>query len=191
AEVISYGGQLNMMQSDDKTEKNIDIELLYLDLSVCGPCQGTEATFDEAISEVRPVLQDTGFYITVTKTLVENETQAQNLGFVSSPTIRINGHDIQPEVREDLCNSCSSLCGDDVNCRVWVYEGKEYWAPPKAMIIEAIMSEAYGGTKQNVKTPTPSIELPDNLKRFFAAKEELGSEDGSNCCPPSSDCCSH
>lgn len=180
-----------MMQSNDKSEKNLGIELLYLDLSVCGPCQETEATFDEAVSEVRPVLEGTGFHITVTKTLVENEAQAQDLGFVSSPTIRINGHDMQPEVREDLCDSCSGLCGDDVSCRVWVYEGKEYWAPPKAMIIQAIMSEAYGGTKQTVEVPPTSTELPDNLKRFFAAKEELGSKGSSSCCSSSSDCCPH
>jgi len=35
--------------------------------------------------------------------------------------------------------------GRDVDCREWVYQGKEYTASPKAMIIDAIFREVYGG----------------------------------------------
>lgn len=168
--------------------KNLNIEFLYLDLNVCGPCQGTEATLDEAVAEVRPILEVTGFHVNVTKLLVANAEQAQSLGFVSSPTIRINGRDMQPEVKEDLCDSCSGLCGDDVECRVWVYDGEEYWAPPKPMIITAIMTEAYRGGEQAVGAPSADTALPDNLQRFFAAKEDPASND-SSCCPPSNKCC--
>jgi hypothetical protein len=91
------------------------------------------------------------------------------LGFVSSPTIRLNGRDIQLDVRENLCESCGDLCGEDMDCRVWVYQGKEYSTPPKAMIIDAILREVYGGAAMAPQTP-PKIEaLPENLRRFFAA----------------------
>jgi len=109
------------------------------------------------------------------------------LGFVSSPTIRINGRDLQPEVKEELCPSCSDLCGDDVECRVWVYEGGEYWAPPKAMIVSAIMAEAYGG-RQITEASSARNGLPDNLKRFFAVKDDPACGDTS-CCPSSNKCC--
>jgi hypothetical protein len=169
-------------------QKNLNIEFLYLDLSVCGPCQGTEATLDEAIAEVRPILEGSGFHLNVAKMHVANAEQAQALGFVSSPTIRINGRDLQPEVKEELCNSCSGLCGDDVECRVWVYEGEDYWAPPKPMIVSAIMAEAYGGGQYTAEVPSAGSGLSDNLKRFFDAKENPASGD-SDCCRSSNKCC--
>jgi len=181
-----------MIQSSDKAERRLDIEFLYLDLGVCGPCQGTEASLDQAISEVTPILEETGFDITARKIHVQSEEQARDLGFISSPTIRINGWDIQVDVREKLCDYCGDLCGNnEVSCRVWVYQGKEYWAPPKAMIIDAILGEAYGGTEKVAKVLPLTGDVPDNLKRFFAAKEELELKGAGTCCDPSvsSGCC--
>lgn len=60
----------------------------------------------------------------------------------------MNGRDIQLEVKESLCDSCGDLCGDTVDCRIWVYQGKDYTIPPKAMIIEAILREVYGGSQE-------------------------------------------
>jgi hypothetical protein len=45
--------------------------------------------------------------VSVTKTLVGGEAQARALGFVSSPTIRIDGVDIAGELVESACDSCS------------------------------------------------------------------------------------
>jgi hypothetical protein len=50
------------------------------------------------------------------------------------------------EAKESLCESCGDLCGDEVDCRVWIYNGKEYNVPPKAMIIDAILREIYGSS---------------------------------------------
>ncbi|WP_313884891.1 DUF2703 domain-containing protein [Desulfofundulus sp. TPOSR] len=73
-------------------------------------------------------------------------------------------------MKESLCESCGDLCGEDVNCRVWVYQGKEYTTPPKGMIIDAILREVYGGPAGAVHGPSKMETLPDNLKRFFAAR---------------------
>jgi len=40
--------------------------------------------------------------------------------FISSPTIRVNGNDIVVELRESVCEDYGDLCGDNVDCRVWV-----------------------------------------------------------------------
>ncbi len=77
-----------------------------MDLSVCVPCRGTQSSLDEAISEVSRVLEATGIEVDVRKIQVTDEEQALELGFVSSPTIRIYGRDIQLEVKESLCESC-------------------------------------------------------------------------------------
>ena len=181
-----------MIQSDDKSERLLDIEFLYLDLNVCSPCQGTEGVLDQAVTEVTPILEGSGFDITVRKIHVKSEEQARYLGFISSPTIRINGRDVQPDVSEKPCVSCGDICGNtEVSCRVWVYQGEEYWAPPKAMIIDAILSEAYGGSEEVVDSTPQPADVSENLKRFFIGKEEVESKSSGICCDPSelSRCC--
>ena len=105
-----------MTQPDEKFKRSLDIDFLYLDLGVCSPCQGTEAVLDQAVSDITPILEEVGFEITVHKTHVQNLEQARDLGFVSSPIIRINGRDIQPEVSEKQCISCGDLCGNPDVC---------------------------------------------------------------------------
>jgi len=151
-------------------KRHVDIEFMYLDLSSCDRCQGTDHSLDEAISEVARVLEAANIEIVVHKIHVQSEEQARKLGFRSSPTIRVNGRDIQLDVKESPCESCGDLCGEDVDCRVWIYQGKEYTSPPKGVIINAILKEVYGGTKEGSEVLPSSGDIPENLKRFFSAK---------------------
>ncbi|NLI14188.1 MAG: DUF2703 domain-containing protein [Peptococcaceae bacterium] len=145
---------------------------MYLDLNVCVPCRGTEARLEEAVSDVSRVLEATGVEVEVRKIHVQSEEQALALGFVSSPTIRVNGRDIQLEVKESLCESCGDLCGDEVDCRVWGYQGKEYSVPPKGLIIEAILREVYKEPNEGAVNVKPLTKVPENLKRFFARQKK-------------------
>jgi O-phosphoseryl-tRNA(Cys) synthetase len=148
-------------------KKQIKIDFLYLDLSVCTRCQGTDTNLDEALNEVARVLEATGTEVLVNKINVNTAEMAEIYKFVSSPTIRVNGRDIQMEVKESLCESCGDLCGTDVDCRVWIYQGQEYAAPPKAMIIEAILKEVYGGSQEDDPVYQEYV-MPANLKNFYA-----------------------
>ena len=91
--------------------------------------------------------------------------------FVSSPTIRINGKDIAIDVRESSCKDCGDLCGDDVDCRVWSYEGEDYTEPPKELIINAILKAVYG-EKEGLEDEKEEYKLPDNLNKFFDALDK-------------------
>ena len=180
---------------------------MYLGLSVCARCQGTEDRLEEALSEVARVLEPTGAEMTVRKIHVQSEEQAQALGFVSSPTIRINRRDIQQvrgetmDVRESPCECGGALYGVNVDCRDWVYQGKEYTIPPQGLIIDAILREVYSERQEAEAEAVQGGEVPDNLKRFFAAKrqhqagvdqqENLPSKGEDTCCEPSasSGCC--
>ncbi|SKA93975.1 protein of unknown function [Caloramator quimbayensis] len=148
--------------------RKLIIDFLYLDLSVCERCQGTDKSLDEAINEVSKVLESAGIDVIVNKINVNSEELARKYKFLSSPTIRVNGRDIQMDVKESLCESCGDLCGDEVDCRVWVYQGKEYSSPPKAMIIESILKEVYGGNN-SIDSEEKEYVMPDNLKKFYAA----------------------
>ena len=80
----------------------------------------------------------------------------------------MNRRDIQLEGKESKCDSCGDLCGDDVDCRIWLYQGKEYTSPPPAMIIDAILREVYGQPAAAAMASEPFV-LPDNLRKFFQA----------------------
>jgi hypothetical protein len=141
---------------------------LFLDLDVCKRCQGADSSLDDALTDVSKVLEAAGVEIVLNKINVISEELAIQHKFVSSPTIRVNGRDIQMDFRESTCESCGNLCGEDVDCRVWYYQGKEYTAPPKAMIIEAILKEVYGSGLGD-KQIEAEYSLPDNLHKFYSA----------------------
>jgi hypothetical protein len=154
------------------TKKQLLIELLYLDLSTCDPCQGAEASLEEALAEVSQVLQATNIEVTTRKTHIESLKQVEALRFVSSPTIRIDGKDIQLTVQESRCDSCSALAGTDVDCRSWEYQGQTYSRPPKAMVMEAVLRAVYGEGSGKEEMPQKPYVVSDNIRRFFAAKHE-------------------
>jgi len=154
--------------------KTIEIDFLYLDLSICGRCQGTEKSLDEAILDVSNVLKTAGFAVIVNKVNIISKELALRYHFLSSPTIRINGRDIAMDVKESLCEDCGDLCGDHVDCRVWTYEGNDYNEPPKAMIVNAILQEIYGERKPVVIKE--EYRLPHNLEVFFEGQSRQNSK---------------
>jgi hypothetical protein len=147
-------------------EKLVTIDFLYLDLSACRRCQGAETSLDSAINEVSGVLEAAGFGVIVNKVNITSKELAIQHRFLSSPTIRINGSDISLDVKESSCTDCGDLCGEDVDCRVWVYDGVEYNEPPKALIVNAILKEIYGEQKAKPQS-REEYYLPENLRVFF------------------------
>ncbi|MGH7273009.1 MAG: DUF2703 domain-containing protein [Nitrospiria bacterium] len=174
--------------------QRINIDFLYIDLEVCERCIKTNANLEAALSEVSHFLEMAGVEVALRKILVTSEVQAQAFGFFSSPTLRVNGKDIALEFRESRCASCEACaCNGMVNCRVWVFQGKEYNEAPKAMIIDAILREVYSHRSAQ-ESSVQSREVPEDLRRFFkgkAAKTARGAAEESPCCPPAEQavCC--
>ena len=166
------------------TNQTIEIDFVYLDLTTCSRCRASDASLDAAVEIARPVLGSIGIIIEVRKTLVETEEQARALGFVSSPTIWMNGRDIAGELIESSCSECGELCGcdDGIDCRVWDYRGERHLEAPTGLIVEAILAEVWPlGTARSEETPF--VDVPENLKRFFAGKAGCCGEatDSSSC----------
>src|SRR5437867_2111430 len=121
-------------EMDQAVIRRIEIEFLYIDLTVCTRCIGTDGNLRAALAEVAQILETAGVEVSLRKTRVESVEQAEALGFFSSPTIRINGRDIAFEFRESRCASCGTCaCNSAVDCRVWVFQGRDYTEAPKAM----------------------------------------------------------
>lgn len=175
------------------SSNSVVVDLLFLDLSVCTRCQDTESSLDDSLEGVLELLNNIGRKVKLNKIHIETKEQAIKYHFVSSPTIRVNGRDIQMEVKESHCSTCSSLTdGASVDCRVWVYNGKEYSAPPKEMIIDAILSDIYNVQTVNDLGVQKEYTLPENLVEYFSKQDKLCasvSTDNSSCCE-SKNCCS-
>lgn len=156
-------------------KRKIEIDFLYLNLSACTRCKGTDKSLEEAVSEVSRILDIVGAEVKVRKTQVKSEKQARKLGFVSSPTILINGKNIQERLRESLCDSCTDLVGgEDCYCRVWTYRGKQYTAPPPALIVDAILREVYSN-RESACCPQKITAVPENIRRFLSARKQTNS----------------
>lgn len=147
--------------------RKVVVDFLYLDLSVCEWCQGTEKNLEKAIASISNVLELAGIEVVLNKINVNTEELAIKHKFAASPTIRVDGRDIQMETRERRCDSCGDLCGDEVNCRVWVYKSQEYTVPPVALIAEELLRSIFGH-EDEWKEDTEYV-LPENLKKFYEA----------------------
>jgi Domain of unknown function (DUF2703) len=174
-----------------QTSDRLRIEFLFLDLTTCTRCLAADHALESALDVVREVLRATGVSVEVDRVLVESEEQARALGFVSSPTIRVNGDDVALELRESSCGSeaCTDGCGDQIACRVWVHRGREYTEPPAAMILDAILGRVYGRAWPRARSADEPYELPENLARFFSGK--AASAEKRACCSPAEQqsCC--
>lgn len=144
--------------------KQITIDFLFLDLSVCERCQATSQNLDEALTLLDPIFNKLGYQTKVNKINVKTEELAIQYKFKSSPTIRINNLDIEFDVKEDNCKSCGDLCGETVDCRVFTYNGLEYHEPPIQMIIESILKFIY--IPSHKKDSDPYV-VPDNLLKYY------------------------
>ena len=171
--------------------RQIVIDFLYLDLDTCDRCIGTDASLETALAEVARILAAADVQVAVRKTLVASQEQAQKLRFVASPTIRVNGRDIALELRESRCEAEACACNGGIDCRVWVWQGREHTEAPAAMVVDAILREVYRSADDSVPEAMPAGNVPENLKRFFAGKLQPLAAKEANCCPPSeqASCC--
>lgn len=159
-------------------KKILNVELLVIDLTSCARCVPTGGQLKQAVGLLAPVASALGIELKHREIVVQTPQEAKTLGFLSSPTIRLNSRDIAQDIRESLCESCGDLTENNtlVDCREWHYRGKVYSAAPLPLLIEAIMAAMLDIDVPPV-TPEPIAELPENLQRYFDHKR------------PSSRCC--
>jgi len=98
------------------------VEILYTD----------ECPFwKEALKLIESVVRESRMEISIKNTKVSSVTEAKRLKFPGSPTVRINGVDIDPAVKETE---------GYVGCRIYRYKGRMYEYPPREMIKSALGS---------------------------------------------------
>lgn len=151
----------------DVRDNVVRVTYLFLDLSVCDRCIGTEDVLDEVMCELGPVLESKGYRIIYEKQEVTSAEIAEKYRFISSPTILVNGRDIFDTVIEKDCGCCGKIAGDKIDCRVYEYDGRLLDVPPKKMIAEAVLRKV---CEEDMDADEEYV-LPDNLRRFFEGRK--------------------
>ena len=156
-------------QAMSKREPKIKFEYLFLDLNTCDRCVGTEDLLSEVIGKLTPALELAGYQVTYEKKEMSDAQTAIQHRFLSSPTIRVNGRDVNTEVRENSCGCCSDISGCDVDCRVFELDGQAYEVPPESVLADALLRTIFGPPRRT--TGKAAYQLPENLATFYAGKE--------------------
>ncbi|MFW3145403.1 MAG: DUF2703 domain-containing protein [Thermoplasmatota archaeon] len=122
----------------------LNIDFLYLDLSCCERCQSTDENLDEVLIELRQELRVID-HLTVNKIRISTKADENKYDLKRSPTIRLNGQDLEEIVSGELvisgnyCGSCSDVCGEETNCRTFEYDGETSENIPKDILREGIL----------------------------------------------------
>ena len=155
-------------------KEKIKIEYLYLDLTTCKRCIKTANNLDIAIKELGRSLSKEGYEVQVSKVKIDSVALAEKYEFLTSPTIRVNDIDIMEVLMESSCPECSSLCGySDFSCRTWKNENEIVDVPTVEMIVDKIRTSS---NESNSKKAIDPYVMPDNLKKFFKAKDKTSNQ---------------
>jgi len=148
-----------------RSVETLKIDFLYLDLSVCSRCQSTESTLEISLKEIKDVLISANYEVVLNKIHIKSLEDAIKYEFESSPTIRVNGKDVISKTLESNCKDCGDLCGSDIDCRDWEFQGVRYTEPPKAMLMNAIFKAIY--VPETLPERNENYVVPQNIVKFF------------------------
>jgi hypothetical protein len=166
------------------TRRTVTVDFLYLDNESCDRCMGTEDALETALERVEPILDALDVSITVRDIHVASLDAAEVTQLAVSPTIRIDGRDIQPDYLENTCESCGDLCAceGDVDCRLWQYRGEEYTTAPVDLLVEALVrAVAPSQTPSEDLRERRAYQISSNVKGFFDGSGNDESGCGCGC----------
>lgn len=158
--------------------KTIIVDFLFLDEETCVPCGSTSDNLETALKAMELPLKEMDVEVQVRRIHVASKEIAIKTQFISSPTIRVNGIDIDPSVTEGNCETCGEIAGNDtkVNCRTWEWQGETSNAAPVAKIMHEVMNAAVNANtccapETNDDAKETAYQIPKNLIGFFEARE--------------------
>ena len=158
----------------------VNIDYLYLDVSVCTRCQGSDMNLENAVETLKSQFPNHDFNLN--KIHIDTIDLALKEKFVSSPTIRVDGKDLPIAFKENNCDSCGDFCGDSVDCRIWVHNGEEFESAPTEMLVDLVTD--YINEKVSLHSVPSNYAIPDNIIHFFSARlnKENSVQEGSSSC---------
>lgn len=130
--------------------RGITIEVLYFD-----GCPNHQAL----VAHLRELLDGAGVDAEIELRRIGSEEQAQRLRFLGSPTVRVQGRDVEPdaEARSDY----------GLGCRLYRTAGGIAGAPPDALILAALAAKPSAERSPDVLTGRPLERRLDGLPPAF------------------------
>lgn len=93
-------------------------------------------SYQEALVGIKEALKELGLSAELEVILVDSPEKARAYKFLGSPTIKINGLDLEPELEATENFNINA-------CRTYIYEGSLYHYPPKEILLEALRPLKY------------------------------------------------
>jgi MerT mercuric transport protein len=125
-----------------------------------------------AVERIRQLLGEEGVSADVVEVSISDESIARKVGFLGSPSIRVNGLDVEPETR------AASEYG--MMCRTYVVNGRREGLPSREMLQQAIREGNSAVNNPNSGLP-PSNESK-NPTSAFATGSVFAAIIASFCC---------
>jgi MerT mercuric transport protein len=125
-----------------------------------------------AVERLRQLLGEEGVSAEVVEVNVSDESIARKVGFLGSPSIRVNGLDVEPEAR--------AAREYGMMCRTYALNGRREGLPSREMLRQAIR-EGNSGVNNPDSGPPPSNESK-NPTSLFAAGSVFAAIIASFCC---------
>jgi hypothetical protein len=145
----------------------LGLDFLYLDRRVCARCVAAGEALDAALAAAAPALAALGVAVERRDIHVATATDAAAHDLRLSPTVRLDGRDLQPEAARDRCESCGTLCGcaEGIDCRLWRWQGERHEAPPVGLLVDALLRAALGSGDD-----AGPARRDDSVAAFFVAR---------------------
>ena len=124
-----------------------------------------------AVERMEAVLKEESLSATISEVNVCDSTIAQELGFLGSPSIRVNGLDVEPEAR--------SARDYGMMCRTYAVNGRREGLPSREVLRQAIL-EAHSGSAGAGSAPGSSNGSTSTS--LFAAGSIFAAIVASFCC---------
>ena len=125
-----------------------------------------------AVERVRQLLREEGTSAEVLEVNVSDTSIAQKVGFLGSPSVRVNGLDVEAEARE------AREYG--MMCRTYPVNGRREGLPSPEILRQAIREANSGGSNSDSgQPPSSSLKSPTSL---FAAGSVFAAIIASFCC---------
>ncbi len=109
---------------------------------------------EPAVEQVRAALRAVGVPAVVEEVEVKTKADAEAQTFLGSPTVRVNGLDVEPEAR--------GVQHFGVGCRSYVEDGRRSGLPSKDMIQRALQEEDTGVATGPVQTDSAQKKGPES-----------------------------
>lgn len=183
---MTGSNRISIVQPPAETysRRTVTVDFLYLDNESCDRCRGTETALEVALERIEPILGALDVGITVRDIHVSTLEVAEATQLAVSPTIRIDGRDIQPDYMQDICEACGDRCGceGEVDCRLWRYRGEEHTTAPVELLVEALLQAVVPDRTQPGDSPARrAYQISSNIRDGFTDTEDETAECRCGC----------